>query len=49
MLNFIFFFGLGIMLVNIVGLVTTTNLTMSLLHLTYFIIGVVICLIVWNK
>ena len=48
-LNFLFAVGLGIMLVNFVGLVLTTDLTMILLHLTYLVVGILICLIVWQK
>jgi len=49
MFNFLFAVGLGVMLVNFVGLVFTTDLTLSLFHLLYFVVGILICLIVWQK
>ena len=48
MLNFIFAFGLGVMLVNIVGLVITPDFTMSLLHAMWFVVGLLICLVSWD-
>jgi hypothetical protein len=48
MLNFISAFGLGVMLVNIVGLVITPDFTMSLLHAMWFVVGLLICLVSWD-
>jgi len=49
MIKFIFFFGFGVALVNLFGLFfMSDNYAMSILHLIYLIVGILICAITYK-